>query len=157
MSNNHISQNRVDFFFFLYSDARHTRLFLQRNYGTTFKKWNWHYGCYQLYCAIAYCKNLIETTWKISVKGHCWAPVAWKWSFRDPRRLIFSKHRSHFNIKIIQWKLQRFNFWKAQIIIYSLALRLPYQWWFPGCSIDSLYLVLKAKSWIGSKAPFCIY
>lgn len=25
------------FFFFLYSDARHTRLFLQRNYGTTFK------------------------------------------------------------------------------------------------------------------------
>lgn len=87
------------FFLFLYSDARHTRLFLQRNYGTTFKKWNWHYGCYQLYCAIAYCKNLIETTWKISVKGHCWTLVAWKWSFRDPRRLIFSKHRSHFNIK----------------------------------------------------------
>lgn len=87
------------FFFFLYSNARHTRLFLQRNYGTTFKKWNWHYGCYQLCCAIAYCKILIETTRKISVKGHCWTLVAWKWSFRDPRRLIFSKHRSHFNIK----------------------------------------------------------
>lgn len=36
---------------------------------------------------------------KISGKGYCQTLVVRKWSLRGLKRLIFSKHKSHFNVK----------------------------------------------------------